>query len=452
MIPVIPSLTVNPDMPETLGIAILGCGSVGSAVVDILSRQGSTLADRTGLFLELRHVIVRDPGKTRQVDLPAGILSTDLNRPLADPDTHIVVELMGGTDTAKTSILDALANGKDVVTANKALLAVDGRALFAAARVAGRCIAFEAAVGGGIPLIESIRRGLIANEIDAVFGILNGTCNYILTRMLEARITYAEALAEAQRLGYAEADPTLDVDGTDSAHKLAILGSLAMRQACALGSIDIHGITDLEITDLIAGEELGYVCKLLAIARHHDDGLDLSVRPTFIRKSHPLAGVSGPFNGVSVYGDSVGHTLFHGRGAGGGPTASAVVADIIDVGTGNSGRVFSQWTDLPDISRSAVCRPPGENTSAFYIRVGLEDRPGGMAEIATVLGNEGISIASLVQHDPHETHIGGAVPVVVTTRPAQDRVVRSAVRKIGDLKTVIGQVICIPTLDEHVET
>ncbi|MFQ5411743.1 MAG: homoserine dehydrogenase, partial [Phycisphaerae bacterium] len=293
---------------------------------------------------------------------------------------------------------------------------------------------------------------LIANEIDAVFGILNGTCNSILSRMLEDRISYAAALAEAQRLGYAEADPTLDVDGTDSAHKLAILGSIAMRQSCALDAIDVHGITDLEITDLIAGEELGYVCKLLAVAQHHDDGLDLSVRPTFIRKSHPLAGVSGPFNAVSVYGDAVGHTLYYGRGAGGGPMASAVIADIIDVATGNAGRSFSQWVVLPDVTRPAVYRPPGENVSAFYIRVGLEDRPGGMARIAAVLGDEGISIASLVQHDPHETHKGDAVPVVATTRPARDRVVRAAVRKIGALDSVIGRVVCIPALDEHVET
>ena len=316
-------------MADKIGIGIIGCGAVGSAVVRILLEQGRSLTARTGLDLELRHVIVQDTHKERPVDIPKDILSNDPAQPLADPDTHIILELIGGVDTPMDLILEALRCGKDVVTANKALLALRGGPIFAAAREAGRCIAFEAAVGGGIPLIESVRRGLIANEIDAVYGILNGTCNYILTRMLESEVSYSDALAEAQQLGYAEADPTLDVDGTDSAHKLAILASIAMRKTCDYDRISVRGITDLEVTDLLAGDELGYVCKLLAIAQKHDNGLDLTVHPTFIRKSHPLASVAGPFNAVSVYGHAVGHTLFYGRGAGGMPTASAVIADVM---------------------------------------------------------------------------------------------------------------------------
>ncbi|MFQ5430652.1 MAG: homoserine dehydrogenase [Phycisphaerae bacterium] len=439
-------------MSAKLGIGIIGCGAVGSAVAQILLTRRQALAERTGIELELRHVVVKHTEKKRPVSLPAGILSNELSRPLTDPDTHLIVELIGGADEAFILTLEALRLEKDVVTANKALLALRGRTLFAAARESGRCIAFEAAVGGGIPLIESIRRGLIANDIEAVYGILNGTANYILTRMLEDQITYAEALAEAQTLGYAEADPTLDVSGADAAHKLAILASLAMRRACDFDRIPVRGITDLQVTDLIAGQELGYVCKLLAVARRHDDELDLSVQPTFIRRSHPLANVAGPFNAVSVYGDAVGHILFYGRGAGGLPTASAVVADIVDVASGNAARSFSQFVQLPDQTAPAAYRPPGENKTAFYIRVGLLDRPGGIAEIAAVLGRRGISIASVVQHEPHETHDDDdGVPVVVMTRPTPERTARAAVDDMGKLDVVLGPVVSIPALDEHVE-
>jgi len=439
-------------MTQRIGIGLVGCGSVGSAVATLLLSQRKALAARTGLDLELRHVVVRDPAKKRAVDLQRDVLTNNAEDLFTDDQTHIVVELIGGVDVAEDLIRRALRSGKDVVTANKALLAVAGGELFSAARQAGRCIAFEAAVGGGIPLIESILRGLIANEIDAVFGILNGTCNYILTRMLAAGIGYTEALSEAQRLGLAEADPTLDVDGTDTTHKLAILASLAMRKACRFEQVNVRGIRDLEVTDLLAGDELGYVCKLLAIARHHDDGLDLTVQPTFIRKTHPLASVTGPFNAVSVYGHAVGHTLFYGRGAGGMPTASAVVADIVDVASGNAGRTFSQFAVLGDQTPPATYRPAGENESPFYLRVGLLDRPGGMGKIATLLGRQGISIASLVQHEPHETQAAGGVPVVVTTRPAKDRRIQTAIAAINSLEVVTGGVVCIPVLDEHDES
>ena len=439
-------------MADTVGIGILGCGSVGSAVADILTRQGKALAARTGQTLELRHVLVRDPAKNRGIDLAAGVITDDSEKLFADDKTRIVVELIGGVDLPDAFIRRALTAGKDVVTANKALLALRGEALFAVARQAGRCIAFEAAVAGGIPLIQAIQRGLIANEIDAVYGILNGTCNYILTRMQEDRINYRDALVDAQRLGFAEADPTLDVDGTDSAHKLAILASLAMRRACRFENILVRGICDLEETDLRAGAELGYVCKLLAIAQHHDDGLDLSVQPTFIRKSHPLAGVSGPFNAVSVYGHAVGHTLYYGRGAGGMPTASAIVADLVDVASGNAGRTFSQFAVLPDQTPPADYRPAGENESPFYLRAAVKDRPGGMGMIATLLGERDISIASLVQHEPHEASGGESVPIVATTRPTKDRTIQSAVAAINSLDVVTGPVVCIPVLDEHVDS
>lgn len=426
---------------------MLGCGVVGTATAEILIHQRAELLARTGLDLELRSIVVRDTAKARSGVIPPSLLTTDPRRALDDPATSIVVELIGGDGVARDWIGQALAAGKDVVTANKALLALHGRELFAHARSQGRCIAFEAAVGGGIPLIESIRRGLIGNDIDAVYGILNGTCNYILTRMDESKVAYADALAEAQRLGYAESDPTLDIDGIDSAHKLTILASIAMRRACEFRDISHRGIRDIELTDLVAGEKLGFVCKLLAIARRHDDGLDLRVQPTFIPASHPLASVRGPFNAVSVYGSNAGHVLLYGRGAGGAPTASAVVADIVDVALGTAAGVFNSLAVLSDRTQAAICRPQGAGVSAFYLRVGLLDQPGGMAAIAGALGDAGVSIASLVQHQRHEKLAQGAVPVVVVTHPAREDRVGAAMKAMQKLDVVVGRVVCIPILN-----
>lgn len=438
-------------MPKTHGITLLGCGAVGGAVAELLLSQRQALASRSGCDLELRAVVVRDAAKVRPNVIPSALLTTDALKAVNSPKTDIVIELIGGVSPAREWTLAALAAGKCVVTANKALLALHGSEIFAAAAATGTCIAFEASVCGGIPLIESIRRGLIANEIDAVYGILNGTCNFILTRMSDDRVGYTAALADAQRLGYAEADPTLDIEGIDSAHKLAILASIALRQTCEFSRIAHRGISDIELTDLIAGEELGYVCKLLGIATRHDDGLDLSVQPTFIRSSHPLAGVRGPFNAVSVYGSAAGHTLFYGRGAGGLATAGAVVADAVDVACGNALRVFESYAVLPGRTPIADYRPAGERESAFYVRVGLVDRPGGMAAIAAALGDESVSIASLMQRQPHETHAHDAVPVVVVTHPTREKHIRAAIEHIERLDAVIGRVVCIPIMDEHAE-
>lgn len=414
----------------------------------MLLTDGQALRDRTGLSLELRRVIVRDIKKPRALALPRAMLSTNPADAWTDPGTHIVVELAGGIDDARSMTLAALAAGRDVVTANKAMLASAGREILAAARAAGRCVAFEAAVAGGVPLIEAIRRGLIANRIDAVMGILNGTCNYILTRMLENDASYAHALAEAQRLGYAEADPALDVDGIDSAHKLCVLASLALRSACELDRIEVHGISSLELTDLTAGRELGYACKLLAIARRHDDGLDLSVQPTFIPLSHPLAAVGGPFNAVSVYARPLGHTMFYGRGAGGAATASAVLADIIDVALGNARRTFEAFAVLPDQVPPAVYRPAGQTVCPHYIRAQLLDRPGGIGRLATLLGSHGISIATIVQHEPPTARSDVGVPVVVTTHPAAQSTVRAALAGMRQLDVMVGAPVSIPVLVE----
>ena len=436
------------EMSQVIGISLIGCGTVGEQVVRILLDADGSLASRTGLQFEIRHVVVRDPGKKRGVTIPTAKISADTSALLADPQSEIVVELMGGADEAKRVTRAALAAGKSVVTANKALLAMHGREVFSAARRANQCVAFEASVAGGIPLIESVRRGLIGNRIDAVYGILNGTCNYILTRMLNNSASYAHALAEAQRLGYAEADPTLDVEGIDTAHKLSILASIAMRQSCELDRIAVAGISDIELLDLTSGRELGYACKLLAIARRTGDGIDLSVKPTFVRHAHPLASVSGPFNAISFYGDAVGHVMLYGRGAGGAPTASAVVSDIVDVALGNPRRTFDQLTVLPDQTPLAVYSSPGENVAAYYLRVSLRDRPGSVGKVATVLGAEGISIASLIQHEPAVGLINGSVPVIITTRPARQAAMSQALDAMTSLEAVACRPICIPLLEE----
>lgn len=435
-------------MTTRIGIGLVGCGTVGECVARILTEGASELGARSGLEFELRHVVVRDAGKKRRLSLPAGVVAQDPAAMLADPQTHILVELMGGTLDARKVTLAALQAGKDVVTANKALLAERGREVFAAARSAGRCVAFEAAVAGGIPLMEAVRRGLIANDIEAAYGILNGTCNYILTRMLDNHASYAHALEEAQRLGYAEADPTLDVDGTDSAHKLTILASIAMRRSCELSRVRAGGITGIELIDLDAGQELGYVCKLLAAARRYDDGIDLTVEPTFVPLSHPLAAVKGPFNAVSIYGSAAGHTFYYGRGAGGMPTASAVISDIVEVATGNARRTFEQLVVLPDQTATPVYRPAGETVARHYLRIGLMDRPGGIGRIASTLGAERISIATITQHEPPRNGGVHTVPVIVTTHPVKRSAIDRAIGAMAGVDGVVGQPVCIPVFED----
>jgi homoserine dehydrogenase len=435
-------------MIPTLGIGLFGCGAVGTQVARILLTEGDELARRCGVRFELRHVAVRNLAAQRDVALSPGVLCADPRQILADPHTHVAIELIGGMTAARDFIHAAIAAGKHIITANKALLALHGREIFAAARAARVCVAFEAAVGGGLPIIESVRRGLAANQIDAVVGILNGTSNYILTRMLENNASYAHALAEAQRLGFAEADPTLDVSGIDAAHKLTILAGLAMRRACDFDRVVTRGIADIQLGDLTAADELGYACKLLAIARSEPAGLDLSVQPAFIPKVHPLAAVRGPFNAVSVYGHHVGHVFFLGRGAGGGPTASAVVADLVDLAIGNAPQTFARLVDLPDRCPPPVYRSPGEAVSPFYIRLGLSDQPGGIGRIATVLGDLSISIATIVQHEPPKQPSTAAVPVIVTTHPAREAAVRDALERIARLDVVLERPVYIRVLDD----
>jgi len=437
---------------ERVGVGLIGCGTVGVGVARILLEDRETLTRRTGMCFELRHVIDVDLSPRADVALPEGVLSDDLERLLDDDQVRIAVELVGGTTTAGQIVRRCLEAGKDVVTANKALLAERGKELFQLARERGRCIAFEASCGGGIPIVEAIRRGLIANRIEAIYGIVNGTCNYILTEMLAGGKTYRQALYEAQEAGYAEKpDPSLDVGGHDSAHKLAILASLAFGLQIELDKISVEGIDSLDLTDLRAGDELGYVCKLLAIGHCDADGVSLRVHPAFVRKEHPLAAVSGPFNAISVYGHAVGHTLYYGRGAGRMPTASAVVADVVDVALGNAGRTFRQLPLLPPATPPARYKPIESIVGRYYFRFMVQDRPGVMAKLTKVFGDHGISLSAIVQHEAPEGADENVVPVVVLTHAAREGDVRAALTEIEHLDVVCEKPVRIRIVEEHEE-
>ncbi|MBV8780154.1 MAG: homoserine dehydrogenase, partial [Phycisphaerae bacterium] len=359
-------------MTEPIGIALLGHGIVGSGVVKIITDQRDLIKARTGLEFDIRHIVVRDAAKH-----PATRTTTDAAAAIDDPKTKIVIELMGGTTSAAQHVEHALRAGKPVVTANKSLLAARGRELFALARKHDTLIAFEASCGGGIPIIDSLSRGLVANRIDALLGIVNGTCNVILTRMTKNGWSYADALAEAQKLGFAEADPTLDVSGRDAAQKLTLLASLAFNVTVAERDVYVEGINRLQTADIGFARELGYVIKLLAIAeRGENDRLSLRVHPTLVHTDDVLAEVSGSFNAISVFGHALGHALFYGRGAGQMPTASAVVSDLIDVASGSRAIAFRQQRIFPDTTEPADVLPFDQLQSRYYLRLTARDVPG----------------------------------------------------------------------------
>jgi homoserine dehydrogenase len=420
-------------MAEPLGIALIGCGTVGGGVARLLLEQPKRLAARAGRPLALRRVVVRDPAKARGVDLPPGVLTTDFPRVLRDPEIHVAAELVGGVNWAREAVLALLAAGKDVVTANKALLAQHGAEVFDAARKHGRSIAFEASVAGGIPIVAALAQGLAANQILALQGILNGTSNFILTSMSENGLTYADALAEAQRRGYAEADPTLDVDGTDAAHKLAILAQIAFGVAVPLDAIERRGIARVEALDVRFAQELGYTIKLLAETYLLDNQLALHVSPVLLRRHTPLAQVRGAYNAVYVLGDAVGDTLYYGQGAGRMPTASAVVADLIDLAVGRAQRTFQTlrlWSPNGD---PVQLRRPATVRSRFYLRALVEDRPGVLADVARLLAQHQISIASVIQHEAPDEPEGERVQLVIMTHTAPVGSFRAAVAGIDQL-------------------
>ncbi len=437
-------------MEERFQVAVIGCGTVGGATATHLRGSADLIRERYGIALSLAAVVDKRLDHAREIGIPDEILSEDADDVLARKEIDVVVELVGGIDVARSIILRALAAGKHVVTANKALLAHHGAELYAAAHEAGRAIAFEASCGGGIPVVRAICDGLAGNRIDAVYGIVNGTCNYILTEMIRRSISYDEALAEAQDDGLAEADPTLDVGGQDSAHKLAIMAALAFGARVDLDQIPVEGIDSLDLLDVNWASRLGYVAKLLAIAERCESGIVLRVRPCFVHAEHPLAWVGGPFNAISVYSYPTGHTMYYGRGAGGSATAGAIVADIISVASGAYGSVFRYGRFWPDLTESVRQNAPGTIVGRYYVRALVQDRPGVLAEIANRFAAHGISIASVHQDEIPDGEEKLA-PVIVVTHGAREDNLRAAVAEINAMPQVSGTCAVISIIDEPAE-
>jgi homoserine dehydrogenase len=440
-------------METTIGVAIVGCGVVGGATARNILENTGLIESRYGVSISIRAVVDKDLSRAKTLGLPADVLTDRLAPVLDRRDVDVVVELIGGTTAAFDVIRSALSSGKHVVTANKALLAHRGPELFELAHRNGRSLAFEASCGGGIPVIRALVDGLAGSRIDAIYGIVNGTCNFILSEMLTRSVSYDTALAAAQEQGLAEADPTLDINGQDSAHKIAIMASLAFGVKVDLAQVSVTGIDTLELIDVRWAVRLGYVPKLLAVAERGAGGITLRVRPCFVPNSHPLAWVSGPFNAVSVYSYPTGHTMYYGRGAGGSATGGAIVADIISIATGSYGELFSRARLWPDAAPDADQNASGDITGRYFVRVMVDDRPGMLAEIAERFGRNNISIASVHQDETTVRSESSVepVPVIIVTHRARERDLVGAVTEIGELSQVHGPCSMISIIDEPEE-
>jgi homoserine dehydrogenase len=432
-----------------VNVGLIGLGTVGLGVARLLTERREMLSRRLGTDLVLKKVAEIDPERRAAAPLePERLTSRDRDL-LEDPEIDIVVELIGGTDVARELVLAAVSGGKHVVTANKALLALHGNEILAAAAKQGVEVAFEAAVCGGVPLILALRQGLAANRIQEIFGILNGTANYILTQMSEEGASFAQALAEAQARGYAEADPTLDVEGIDTAHKLAILVSLAYCTPLNLEPISVSGISHLDPLDLQLAREFGYAMKLLAITRNDGKMIEARVHPTLIPKDHMLANVTGAFNAVYLTGDAVGPILLYGQGAGALPSASAVVSDILDLARnltrGVNRRVPPLGCDSA-LETPRVIKPLDEVVTNYYIRFAALDRPGVLSQISGILGKHNISIAAVIQKG---REVKGAVPIVMITHEAKEANARQALKEIDQLPVVSPPAVFYRIEDPH---
>jgi homoserine dehydrogenase len=428
---------------DRINVGIIGFGTVGSGTVQILTENKGVIADRIGSELAVRRIADLDILTDRGVPVDAGLLTTNALDIINDPQIHIVVELMGGTDKAKDYILMAMEKGKHVVTANKALLAEHGRELYAAAVKYGVSLAFEASVGGGIPIIRALREGLSANRIKTIMGILNGTSNYILTQMTQQGLPYEQAVEETIKLGYAEDPPTLDVNGTDAAHKLAILVSIAFGIPVCFESIHKEGIEQLTPEDIRFAGEFGYCIKLLAIARSVGDRVEARVHPAMIPLDHIMANVNGVYNAIYVEGDFVGPNLYYGLGAGKRPTGSAVVSDLIHL----SRQLITGGRNLVPPLAYARCtgeeisiRPIEELQTSYYFRFSALDRPGVLSKISGILGEYGISIYSVIQKG---RQINGSVPVVMLTHEASESSVKKALLQMDRIEVLTGKTIVI---------
>jgi homoserine dehydrogenase len=424
---------------------MIGLGTVGSGVARLLTQEAELYTRRIGKRLVLRKILVRDVAKAcKNASISPDQVTSDPQAFFKTPDMDIIIEVAGGKDQVGDYVRRALSLGKHVITANKSLLADQGHDLLALARKHGVSIAFDASCAGGIPIITALNFGLMANQVHAIYGILNGTCNFILTEMVQQAKPYAKALAEAQELGYAEADPTLDVSGQDAAQKLAILASLAFGVQVHESQVLCEGIDTLDLEGIRYGRELGYGIKLLAIGERQPAGLSLSVRPCFIHGDLPLANVHGSFNAVSVYGHAVGHTMYMGRGAGQLPTASAIVSDLLNVASGWYPQAFGSMHLWSDRHEPAVSVHPDELQSRFYIRMTARDVPGVMAKVSTILGNAGIGLSAILQH---EANAGQWVPLVVTTHLARQGALRKAAQQIEQMDVIQGPPVVLRIVD-----
>ncbi len=433
-------------MSEPVRVGVVGLGTVGSGVVRLLVDSADHITRHAGRKIVVERAVCRDVEKDRGLPLAADRISSDIHDISRDPSISVAVLLVGGLEPARSMMIDLLEHGKDVVTANKALLAEHGPELFELARRTGRSIAFEAAVAGGIPIVAAISECLAANRIESIRGILNGTSNFILSTMEEDAADYAETLARAQAEGYAEADPAMDVDGTDATQKLAILAHLAFGVWVPWGDIPRTGIEEIDLDLIRFAGELGYRIRLIAVARRADDRLAMRVAPALVKIGTPLAETHGAYNAVSIIGDAVGRMFFHGLGAGQMPTASAVVADIIDTVVGRTAITF-RTTGVLDADSPAARIGPADIEERSFLRFRVADKPGVLAQITGILGEHGISIASVIQHDAADAAESG-VPLVIMTHACQSQAVQRAVAAIDAAGVTRGRSTCLSVLDD----
>jgi homoserine dehydrogenase len=427
---------------KPINVGLLGLGTVGGGTLTVLRRNAQEITRRAGREIRVTMAAVRNLEKAKQQYGAEGVdITTDSAAVVNNPNIDIVVELIGGTEPAKTLVLQAIANGKHVVTANKALIAKHGNEIFAAAQAKGVMVAFEAAVAGGIPIIKAVREGLTANRIEWIAGIINGTTNFILSEMRDKGLAFDTVLAEAQRLGYAEADPTFDIEGVDAAHKLTILSAIAFGIPMQFDKAYTEGISKLTKEDIQYAEELGYRIKLLGITKRTDKGIELRVHPTLIPSKRLIANVEGVMNAVLVKGDAVGATLYYGRGAGAEPTASAVVADLVDVtrmATADPENRVPHLAFQPDALSSEPILPMGEVRTSYYLRMRAFDKPGVLADITRILADLGISIDAMIQKEPAEGQ--EQVDIIMLTHDTEEKNVLDAISKIEALSTISGKV------------
>ncbi|MBI4971851.1 MAG: homoserine dehydrogenase [Candidatus Omnitrophica bacterium] len=413
---------------RSIHVGLLGLGQIGSGLYKLISRKSSFCERRYGVRFEISKILVKNLKKKRFPGLNSRLITSDANQILDDPSIDVIVELIGGILPAKKLIIEALRKGKDVITANKALLAEEGEEIFTLARKLDRQVFFEASVGGGIPVIKTLREGLSANRIDSILGIVNGTCNYILTQMSHGGMDFDAALRQAQEKGFAEADPSFDIDGIDSAHKMAVLARLAFEQPIPFREVYCEGIRHIAEQDITFAKDFGYCIKLLAIAKREKDGIEARIQPTLVPKDHILAKVDGSFNAILFDGDEVGEILLYGKGAGPEPTASAVMSDLIDWSKGIESKLPA------DGEKPLKIKSISTILSRYYLRFSVLDQPGALSKIAGVLGKHNVSISDVIQT---ERKSGTVVPLILLTHHVHEKDIREAIRIIDGMKTMI---------------